>query len=170
MGLQIHRIQLLRPLYMFFPGTFARMRNSGTSLLVTHDQHSLFYIICCEAPLGQRSSICAERKRETRPFFDILSQGLSMSRGCKVVSRRQPFGGPRQVVCSSYAVVLLYRFAPQLHWATGACASSITSDLSWRKRCSGFADKTSPISSRSVIGSPVRSAKYIRSPMRYHSD
>lgn len=68
------------------------------------------------------------------------------------------------------AVVLFHRFAPQLHWAAGAYAWSITSDLSWHKRCSGFVDKPSPISSPSVIGSPVRSAKYIRSPMSYHRD
>lgn len=44
------------------------------------------------------------------------------------------------------------------------------SDLSWRKRYSGFADKPSPISSPSIIGSPVHSAEYIRSPMSYHGD
>lgn len=127
MRLQIYLIQLLRPVYMFFPGTFAQMRNSGTSLLVTHDQHSPFYTIRCVTLLRQRSSICAERKRETHPFFDILSPGLSMFRGCKVASRRQPFEGPLQVVCSS--LVLFYKFAPQLHWAAGAYVWSITRTL-----------------------------------------
>ncbi|KAG1809608.1 uncharacterized protein BJ212DRAFT_1589722 [Suillus subaureus] len=127
---------------------------SGASRLATHNQHSAIF---CEAPLRQqpirsRLFICAERKRKTRPFINILSP-ISMPHECIVTfcltqdHGVNPSKGLFQLFVP-HAVIIFYTIPPV---GVQACATATLggrgiymdyySDLSLRNRYFGFADK-----------------------------